>query len=282
MKKGLLVIGIFFSATGFAQKKQAVAKNIILAKGQEITITTTATQNAEMAMGMGMKSSAATTTKLNVLEAADKNYKITATLTKMVFSADMLGQQKNFDSDKKEDREGEFAQSVSLDKPKPAVVDKSTGNVTLEKEDTLPAVQDDNPFSGMMGSLVKSSDAVSISSAFLIIPENKKAGDKWTDSSIIEGIKTLNIYSIESIVKNIVTIALNSVITGSTSMEAQGTQFNVTMNSASTGKIIVDNNTSLVKKRTNNADVKSTIEMMGQSVPVTGTATTTTTYTEVK
>ena len=282
MKKGLLVIGIFFSATGFAQKKQAVAKNIILAKGQEITITTTATQNAEMAMGMGMKSSAATTTKLNVLEAADKNYKITATLTKMVFSADMLGQQKNFDSDKKEDREGEFAQSVSLDKPKPAIVDKSTGNVTLEKEDTLPAVQDDNPFSGMMGSLVKSSDAVSISSAFLIIPENKKAGDKWTDSSIIEGIKTLNIYSIESIVKNIVTIALNSVITGSTSMEAQGTQFNVTMNSASTGKIIVDNNTSLVKKRTNNVDVKSTIEMMGQSVPVTGTATTTTTYTEVK
>ena len=282
MKKGLLVIGIFFSATGIAQKKQAVAKNIILAKGQEITITTTATQNAEMAMGMGMKSSAATTTKLNVLEAADKNYKITATLTKMVFSADMLGQQKNFDSDKKEDREGEFAQSVSLDKPKPAVVDKSTGNVTLEKEDTLPAVQDDNPFSGMMGSLVKSSDAVSISSAFLIIPENKKAGDKWTDSSIIEGIKTLNIYSIESIVKNIVTIALNSVITGSTSMEAQGTQFNVTMNSASTGKIIVDNNTSLVKKRTNHVDVKSTIEMMGQSVPVTGTATTTTTYTEVK
>ena len=282
MKKGLLVIGIFFSATGFAQKKQAVAKNIILAKGQEITITTTATQNAEMAMGMGMKSSAATTTKLNVLEAADKNYKITATLTKMVFSADMLGQQKNFDSDKKEDREGEFAQSVSLDKPKPALVDKSTGNVTLEKEDTLPAVQDDNPFSGMMGSLVKSSDAVSISSAFLIIPENKKAGDKWTDSSIIEGIKTLNIYSIESIVKNIVTIALNSVITGSTSMEAQGTQFNVIMNSTSTGKIIVDNNTSLVKKRTNNADVKSTIEMMGQSVPVTGKATTTTTYTEVK
>ena len=278
MKKGLVIIGIFLCAAGFAQKKQAVAKNIILAKGQEITITTTATQNAEMAMGMGMKSSAATTTKLNVLEAADKNYKITATLTKMVFSANMLGQQKNFDSDKKEDREGEFAQSVSLDKPKPAVVDRSTGNITLEKGDTLPAGGDNNPISGMMGTLVKSSDALSISSAFFIIPANKKAGDKWTDSSTMEGIKTVNIYSIESVEKNIVDIELNSVITGSTSMEVQGTQFNVTMNSTSTGKIIVDNNTSLVKKRTNNVDVNSIIEMMGQSVPVTGTATTTTTY----
>ena len=278
MKKGLLIIGILLSVVSFAQKSPSVTKNIALSKGQQIIITTTAIQNAEMSMGMSMKSSSTTVNKLIVLEAGDKEYKISSTLTKMLFSADMMGQQKDFDSDKKEDRDSEMGKSALLDEIKLAILNKSTGIAVFEKQDTLSDDKENDPLAGMMGSLIKANDAATVSGAFFIIPANKKAGDKWIDSSSTGGMKTVNNYSIESIEKNILTVVLNATVSGITSMEAQGTGFNVTMNSTSSGKIVVDLNTSLVKKRTTSGNINSTIEMMGQSLPVTGTATTTTTY----
>ncbi|MEP6712157.1 MAG: DUF6263 family protein [Ferruginibacter sp.] len=278
MKKGILIISIFLSATSYAQKKQSASKSILLSKGQQITITTTSTQNAEMSMGMSMKNTSTTVNKLTVLEAVKNDYKISSTLTKMTFSADMMGQQKYFDSDKKEDRDSETGKSFSLEIPKNGTLDKNTGIVVLEQEDSLSNDKGDNPLGGMMTSLIKNNDAVTISGAFLILPAGKKIADKWADSSSAEGMKTVNNYTIESIEKNIITIILNTTVSGSTSMEAEGSQFNVTMNSVSSGKIVVDSNTSLVKKRIANADIDSNIEMMGQSMPVTGTATTTTTY----
>ena len=282
MKKGLLIIGIFLSVTSSAQKKQSVsfAKNLSLKKGQQIIITTTATQSAEMTMGMGMKSASTTVNKITVLDGSEKDYKVSGTLTKMLLTSDMMGQQINFDSEKKEDRDSEFGKTASalLDKIKILIVNKITGTAVLLQPDTVSVDKDTNPLAGMMGAVLSGNDAAIVSSAFFIIPASKKAGDKWTDSLNSEGIKTVNIYSIESIEQNIVTIALNTIITGNTSIEAQGTTFNVTMNSTGSGKIVVDSNSFLVKKRTTNADINSTIEMMGQSVPVTGTATTTSIY----
>jgi hypothetical protein len=50
------------------------------------------------------------------------------------------------------------------------------------------------------------------------------------------------------------------------------------MSTNSTGKIVMDKVTSLVKSRTTNATINSTIQAMGQSLPVEGTAASTTTY----
>ncbi|MEO6538039.1 MAG: DUF6263 family protein [Ferruginibacter sp.] len=280
MKKGILIFGVFVSALCTAQKNVTNAKNIILNKGQQITITSSATAKADMGMGMGMNSTSSTINKLSVLEIMPNDYKVASRMTKMLFNAEMMGQQQHFDSDKKEDRESEFGKTVSsaLDTTKLVLVNKKTGSIESQKDDNNSLLNDSNPMSGMLGAMATGGENAIISGAFFLVPANKKIGDKWSDSSSIEGMKTVNNYSIESVEKNIVTVLVNTSVTGNTTMEAQGTELKVDLNTVSSGRIILDSNTSLVKKRITNAEINSNIEMMGQSLPVTGTATSTIIY----
>jgi hypothetical protein len=60
---------------------------------------------------------------------------------------------------------------------------------------------------------------------------------------------------------------------GTSSVEAQGMQMDLTVSAKSEGLVIVDTKTSLVKKRTSVTDVTGSIETMGQSMPMTSKVT---------
>lgn len=272
MKKIFLAAGILVSSFTFAQ-------NITLKKGQQIIITSTATQNTEM-MGMEIKSNSTSTNKLLVEDVTNNAYKATNTLTRLKVDADIPMQAVHFDSDKKEDMDSDNGKEIGneINKPKTVLIDKKTGEVHSQDMDEAPDTSKKNSITDMMGGMLNGSDNATVTNAFFNIASDKKVGSSWSDSSKMQGIKSVTVYTIQSIENGIATINTAGTMAGTTSLDLQGNQVNVDINSTINGKIIVNNRTGLVSSRTTAAEVKSTIEIMGQSMPVTGTATSTTTY----
>src|SRR6476660_8001351 len=105
MKTFSLFISLFLALGSVAQKSDG---KIVLNKGQKFKVTTTSSQEADMGMGMEMKNFTTSTNDFVVLNADDKNYTMTSTLTGLKLSMDFMGQQNNYDSDKKEDSASEI------------------------------------------------------------------------------------------------------------------------------------------------------------------------------
>jgi len=124
----------------------------------------------------------------------------------------------------------------------------------------------------MMQSADLSEGATIVKDLVFLIPPGKKVGDTWTDSTSQKELKSIRRFTFKSLIDNIATIGLNGVLTGNSTMEMQGMQLDISMNTNTTGEIIVNTKTSLVQKRTANADIDATIDVMGQSGPITGKA----------
>jgi hypothetical protein len=264
MKK-ITLLSICF-ATVFAN-----AQSIKLENGKTIKITTNIVSTAESPMGGGESTNTITTTniiKVSALE--DKTYKATNTTTRMVMDGEMMGQSMKFDSDKKEDMDGQIGQMLgaSVNKPSEISIDKADGKVTeaagAEKKE------------GMMGAM--GGEQNSAEAAFFIIPTGKKVGDKWTVNSDNEGIKSVKNYELQSLKDNIATLLISSTNKGTTTKEANGMSMEMTIDAKATGKMMVDTNTGLVKQITMDDETTGSMEVMGQSMPLNRKSKTTVTF----
>jgi Family of unknown function (DUF6263) len=271
MKRNVLFLLLLISLGTQAQK-------ITLKKGQQITITTTSTQDVDMsAMGMQMKSSSATTSILDVKDAGNENFVTSFKLFKVNLTMDMMGQQTTYDSEKPEDKDSEIGKAASekINKEITVLVNKNTGKALLEDKPASASPEkpeEANPLEGLMGSFGAATEDATVETAFFIIPAGKKTGDTWTDSSTKEKMKEVKTYTLKSVDNATATVGLSSVLEGSSSIETQGMQMDVSISSKTTGDILVDPKTFLVKKRINNTDLTGSIEMMGQSIPLTSKA----------
>lgn len=261
MKKILLFTLSFAAANVFAQELK-------LETGKKITSTTTTSVNMDMGMGGQMKIDGSTKNLIEITGSDAKNYNAKSSVVKMTMSQDGMGQTVNFDSDKKEDRETEVGKEMSklLDVAAAVSIDKNTGKVTEINKKEIVA-DDTNPMASLMGN--GNSAEASTAAAFFYIPNGKKVGDKWADSLNEAGMKGLKNFELKSIVDNVATIAVTTKAKGTISKEAQGMQFEIVMDGTGDGIILVDTKTFLVKKSTLNNDVNGTLEMMGQSLPIT-------------
>ena len=261
MKKILLFSLSFVALSAFAQELK-------LETGKKITSTTTTSVNMDMGMGGKMTIDGSTKSLIEITGADAKNYNAKSTTVKMTMSQEGMGQKVNFDSDKKEDRETEVGKEMSkmLDVATSVTIDKNTGKVT--EIDKKAIVSDDtNPMASLMGNT--NSAEASTAAAFLYIPNGKKVGDKWGDSVNESGMKGLKNFELKSIVDNVATVAITTKSKGTISKEAQGMQFEIAMDGIGDGIILVNTKTFLVKKSTLNNDVNGTLDMMGQSLPIT-------------
>lgn len=276
MKTVLFLLGITLTLNTIAQKNES---KVVLAKGQKIVVKMTSTQNADMGMGMEMKSSSSSQNNIIVVNATDpSNYTLTNTLTGIKLSMDFMGQSTNYDSDKKEDSASEIGKSMStLNVPDTVTLNKYTTAITSAKKETTVSPEEANPIESMFESLGNKDDEL-VKNAFLLIPKEKKAGDKWSDSTITKDVKSYKEYSLKSIEKGIATLVLVGKVINNTQTEMQGMQVTVNMTMESTTDITVDTKTGIVSKRDTKADITGGLEMSGQSLPITGKATTTIVY----
>lgn len=244
------------------------AQSLKLETGKKITAITTTSVNMDMGMAGQMKIDGNTTSLIEITGADDKNYNAKATTVKMKMTQDGMGQSVTFDSDKKEDRETEVGKEMSkmLDAAAVVTIDKNSGKVT-EPNKKIVAEDNGNPMASLMGN--SNSAEASTTAAFFYIPNGKKVGDKWSDSLNEAGMKGVKNFELKSIVDNVATIAITTKSKGTISKEAQGMQFDITMGGTGDGEIVVDTKTFLVKKSRLSNDVNGTLDMMGQSLPIT-------------
>lgn len=276
MKKTLLICAFFGTALMAPAQKNKAGSIIspVLKKGQQITISSVTTQ----AMDMGMQITNNTTMlhKISVLDVGAENYTLSSTLVKITANGSGMGQETTYDSDKEEDRKSEAGQQFSglLDQSDTVLVSIKSG-IGKEKD---PRSDDDK--ANLMQSFMSggASSAATASSILFVVPVELKEGNKWSDSTSNEGIKSVTNYTVGKTFNDVVTINTAGTVTGTTTMEMQGNNLEMTLDTKVAGTVLVDGKTWLVQKRNNVADMTGTIDIMGQSMPFSSKTTIETIY----
>ena len=249
----------------------AKAQNVKLQTGKNINSTITATMNMDMGIAGGVAKIETTTTSVINVTGADNNfYKANQTVTRIKMSQEGAGQTMNYDSDDKSDSSSEIAKAMgsAVNQPAAVLIDKKDGSVK-DASPEKPEETIDNPLSALMGGSKSASAAAS--TAFLVIPAGKKAGDTWVDSSGDKEMSAVKNYELQSVQNGIATVKLKTITKAQMEKEAQGAQFTITMNGTAESIITTDTKTGLVQKNTTTANMDGNLEMMGQSMPLTMT-----------
>ena len=255
----------------FAQTNGAIN----LSEGQKYTVENviTTTTSTEM-MGQSMESKADVTSNysLEVKGTSGDNINFLNTITLMKMSVNAMGQDMNFDSDKKEDMEGDMGKNFKdiINQPKDVVMSK-TGTVILKAsvDTSSDTASGSNPTEMMMKQLGgdPASQGYGAKIAFEIIPKGAKEGTTWSDSSDQNGTKRVTRYTLKSISGNDYTIALDGTIDSQVKTEMQGMEIQTKTTGKFSGEEIVDAKTGVIKTNTTNSDATGTVQVMGQEIP---------------
>lgn len=276
MKKLFVFVLPLFSVVAWAQSPTG---KIVLKKGQHFVIESTSNGAVSQEMAgqkMDMTIGSTTKTTADIKDSKDNNYTITQTVTNIKSTFSGMGQEKTFDSDKKEDLNGE-AGAIYKDKlnvPKDIVVSSEGKNIVAV--DTSKKAADANPMSAMMDMMGGGQDNAA-AALFLVIPAGKKAGDSWQDSTTSDGVKLKRTYTLNTIANKEASVTINGVLDINKTMQVQGMDMNAVMTSKITSNVLVDVASNMQKENKSITEVNGTIEVMGQSVPVTSKITTATT-----
>lgn len=283
MKKiTLLIAGTFmtsiicFSQSGGTINVEAGQKYLV-----ENTITTSS--SSEM-MGQTMESKADVTSnyKIEVKNVTGDNINFVNTITLMKMSVNAMGQDMNFDSDKKEDMDGDMGKNFKdiINQPKDVVMDKS-GNIILgEKADTTTKTTGAaNPTEMMMKQMGgdPAEQGYGAKMAFELIPKGVKVGSVWSDSSSKNGIAKVTNYKLTGINGDVYTISLDGTINTDLKTEMQGMEILTKTKGTFTGEEKVNLKTGIIIENKTNSDAVGTVQVMGQEIPTSSKITSVTT-----
>jgi len=267
MKK---VVVVFWSMISFTAFSQSPSGKIVVKKGQHFMVESKSdgviTQEM-MGQSMEMTLGSNTVISTEIKDVKNNNYTISQTLTSVKSTFSGMGQDKSFDSDKKEDMDSE-AGALYRDKfnvPKELVITNEGVNITT---DTSKKAEGADPMAGMMEMMSGGQDNVT-GALFLVIPAGKKVGDTWADSTSNEGVKMKRTYTLNSIANKEASVTINGVVDINKTMQVQGMDLNTVMTSKINSAVLVDVITSVQKENKSVTDVTGTIDVMGQSVPIT-------------
>ena len=118
----------------------------------------------------------------------------------------------------------------------------------------------------------ESTDEGVVSGAFSLIPDRKKVGESWTDTATAKDMKTIRTYTLKSVTGNEAVIQLDAVTTAVNKVAMQGMEIEFKSNTKTTGEIITDVLTGQVKKKNTTSDITGSFQLMGQDMPITAKA----------
>lgn len=272
----LLVI----TGSAFAQKTNSRLK---FEQGQVIDILLEVkTTISQQAMGQAID--------FNMAAAGGHSYKVTnttednSTLHHQVelisFSFDGMGQKSNFDSKEEKDINGRFG------KPIKELLEKKYDMVIDPNGKTLMAIPEKIELSAMdsrmaiLTSLMKDVfDLVQpprkgTASFFQVLPDSAKGiGDTWVTTYTNENGKFDAAYKIADINDSTIVVDFATSSLTITKAEMMGNPTTTTMNNKSTGKIILDRNTGILKEKNESVDSNGNTETSFGTLPVTSKTT---------
>jgi len=253
---------------------------VVMKEGQvitaEVSMNMTATQTMQD-QPMQMKTDAVSIQTFKVIGMSETGYTLLSTLTKMKLNFDGFGQKQEYDSENKEKQSGMLAGPLNEKINKSDTIQIDLTGALIEKPESEK--KDKKKGGRGMGMMFGSNETANLETAFLIIPSDKKLGEKWRITKEKDGIKNIIEYTIESIEGNVVHLSAKQQVKGTKVGEGQGgMQFTTTMNNLSEATLTVDKTTGLVLSKTDTTRTDSKMQMMDKEIPSTSVVHTTTVY----
>jgi hypothetical protein len=271
---GLLAAGLLMSSGLVAQTVK-----LTLAKGTryEVLSTVKATSKANV-MGQDMETNIDSKSDYlyQVKESRSTEFDISQTLSKMSLSATMMGQEMNYDSEKK-DNNAQLAEAMGGEVGK-------TRNLTLNKDGAIVKTDAVEKKEGDMMTAMLSSAATGENEVLLVpslLNRNLKVGDQWQDSSSTKTekmtVKNTGVYTVKAIDKGIAQLSYGGMQQSTATMEMQGMELISNGNNKVSAELQVDMKTGVLIERKTTITLDVTVEAGGMSIPSTGTVTAVTT-----
>lgn len=280
MKKIILItLSIFITTLAFTQKQTA---EIVLTGNQVLKFTTTIKGNiSQEAMGQSIDMDVDVVNHKKILvKSADKEtYSIDFTTTQLKSDISLMGTSKKFDSDNKDDMNGEmkeFGKDINIAKPFELSKKNTCTSTDPATKNSNAATKEADLMNGMIEQFMgNGNDEATIESYFMILPSGKKLGDSWTDSLVSTDLKKYTTYTWDSLVNNIAVISIKEKIINNIKTEMMGMDISTNIVNEVTEIRKVDIKTGIIQERRSTAKMSGSADVMGMSVPVNGTITTT-------
>jgi hypothetical protein len=240
-----------------------------LETGQIVNVSNISTNHlSQQVMGQDVQINvnADVTDSLYVTGKAADGFSIAKTTTRMKMDMDAMGQQKSFDSDKKEDMDGEIGEKL---KDKIGVVAQATVSEKGKVKVTSEVKQEQAD--AMSTIMPQNNDSASIAAYFLTSPEKEiKEGESWKDSVITEGNRTETTYTFLKTENGTALISFETNVSTTGTQTTNGMEVKVNLKTEGKGTLKVDLSTGLVLERQAESKISGTSEVMGMEIPMTG------------
>lgn len=271
------------NATGAAPIAAETKPSVNLSKGQKFVVENkiTTTSASEM-QGQSMETNASVTSVYNieVNDIKDENYNMNNKLAAIKLNMTTMGQTVNFDSDKKEDMNGEMGNSLKdfINHPNAVVMDKSGNVIIAAKTDSTKKDEAASPTQMMLKQMGDpEQQGYGAKLAFIPVSKTLKTGASWKDSTSADGVIKVTNYLVKEINGNNATLSVSGTETRDTKMEMQGMEINTKTNGKFSGEETVDITTGVILQNNSTMDASGNISVMGQDIPTKVKATSVTT-----
>lgn len=285
MKKITVFSGCLFFGTALFAQLASVPLVFEQGKQYEITLQVKNTVS-QQAMGQAIDFTVDATGKhvYKVTNATADNSTLNHTVKQVAFSFDGMGQQRSFDSNNEKDLKGPFGKPVQeLLEKKFDMVINPTGTVLLVMPEKVTLANSD-PRIAIISNMMKEvfdlvqPPAKGSASFFNVLPDTVTGkGQTWTRSTSNESGRYDAAYRLADINDSTIVVDFATNSSTVTKAEFMGNPTTTTMTSKSTGKIILDRSTGIIKEKTETTDSQGTTESSFGNLPVTSKTTTTTT-----
>lgn len=271
----------FFPVTAFSQK---VTGKLKFEQGQTLEIMMEVkTTIAQQAMGQAIDFNvdAAGTHSYKVTNTTEDNHTLKHQVSRITFTFEGMGQKRDFDSNQEKDINGQFGKPMKeiLEKKYDMIIDPA-GKVLMTMPEKVALTEGDSRMAIITSMLKDVTDLVQppakgAASFFKILPDNEVSkGDAWTVSYERNGGKADAAYAIADINDSTIVVDFAENAVTVTKAEMMGNETTTTMNNKSTGKIILDRNTGVIREKTVLTESNGNTETSFGSLPVTSRTTT--------
>ena len=274
MKFVFLLTGLTLAFTGFSQK---LSNQIQFEKGKKLEMVIQVNMVVTQAMG-DSKVNMNLTRIFDVNDVVNNTAVMEHKIKRVQFSMDnaMMGSQ-SFDSDKESDMKEDLGKAFEkgLKKKYTMTVDARGQVVSVKQEeenDKKKVSAEGDMMTGMMNQLSKGMDVPKKGdfTEFHILPDHEVAkGESWTDS--LGGRTT--VYTLTELTENEAIINFTEVEKIERVQEMMGREIQVKSTDKTTGRVILDRKTGLMKERSSSFESSGEMQMMGQTIPITRTGT---------
>jgi hypothetical protein len=264
---------------------QTITPQLKFKQGQMLNVTlqmTTTISQEAMGQAIDFKVDGSAFQTYKVTNATNDNTTLHHDVKKIAFNFDGMGQKKSFDSDNEKDLNGQMGKPIKelLKKNFDIVVDEG-GTVLMARPEKQDSVASDDRMKIITNLLKDVLDVVQppkkgAGSLFRCLPTTPvKKGDKWQEKIADESGQYTTTYTLTDITDSTIVISFEGTSTTISKAEMMGNPTTTTMHNKTTGNILLDKSTYILKQKTYTTESNGTTEAMGGTLPVTSKRTTT-------